>query len=593
MKQACSFNVERLTLNVSILLILSGAVLSSSPSSLYAAPPAQAPDTPPSVSGGKALWVENCQPCHGAAGQGDGPASQNIPDPLPDFSSPATTQQYVPTDNFNVIKNGRLDKLMPPWGNRLSDAQIWDLTAYVWNLSVKPEDLAAGATIYTGQCAACHGSGGAGDGPEAAADMVSFVDLSAMTQWSQADLQANFKAGKAHTQLDSLSDQQLGQALNYIRTFSFKLPERNGVLKGQVINATTNKAQGNLEVALRIFEGNTEIERLTTRADNAGNYTFEKLPTDHSTLYSIEGRYNNVVYFSDQPGNFTPNSTETTLNLNVYETSANPEAISVTQLHYLMSFTPEAVNVVQIFVIGNQGKTTYIGGNGQTFPFALPQNAQDVTFEDDPTGMRFVKANNGYVDTEPIIPGAESLSIIALYKLPYDNALTIDIPIPADVASANVLMQDLGAKLSSDQLQFVESREFQGDPFSIYSTTDLKKGQVLALNLTNLNNLTFASEANAPGTTTPGPGLNQDHIRWIVIGLGGLVIVFVAVGYPYLRPQLSQPGTANEDSSLRRQKLLLLLARLDEAFEAGELDKQVYHRARAKYKAELVQLMEG
>jgi hypothetical protein len=36
-----------------------------------------------------------------------------------------------------------------------------------------------------------------------------------------------------------------------------------------------------------------------------------------------------------------------------------------------------------------------------------------------------------------------------------------------------------------------------------------------------------------------------------------------------------------------------LLARLDEAFEAGELDKQIYHRARAKYKAELVQLMEG
>jgi hypothetical protein len=38
--------------------------------------------------------------------------------------------------------------------------------------------------------------------------------------------------------------------------------------------------------------------------------------------------------------------------------------------------------------------------------------------------------------------------------------------------------------------------------------------------------------------------------------------------------------------------LLLLLARLDETFEAGELDEEVYRQARAKYKAELAQIME-
>jgi hypothetical protein len=67
----------------------------------------------------------------------------------------------------------------------------------------------------------------------------------------------------------------------------------------------------------------------------------------------------------------------------------------------------------------------------------------------------------------------------------------------------------------------------------------------------------------------------------------------VALGYPYFRPQLThQPNPAVVDSSLRRQKLLVMLARLDELFESGELDKQLYHRARAKYKTELVELME-
>lgn len=586
------FHVPRSMFYISGWLVLVGLIFMMFSSPLLAAPPAQAPDTPPSVSGGRALWTENCQPCHGPTGQGDGPASQNIPDPLPNFSDPKTAWQHIPAENFNVIKNGRIEKLMPPWGNRLSDAQIWDLTAYVWNLSVKPAELAAGETLYTEKCASCHGSGGAGDGPKASANMVSFTDLAVMTQRSQAELQANFKASTEHASLNTLSEQEIGQVLNYVRSFSFKLPQRNGTLKGQVINATTNKPQGDIQVTLRIFEGNTEVEHMTTQADSAGNYTFEKLPTDHSTLYAVEGRYKDITYLSDQPGLFTPDSTETTLNLNVYETTTGTDAISVKQLHYLMSFTPEVVNVVQIFVVGNQGKQTYVGANGQTFPFKLPQNAQSVTFENDPTGMRFVEAGGGYADTEPVTPGEESVTIVASYKVPLADSLDIKVPLPADIASANVLMQDQGAKLNGPQLQFVEKREFQGDSFSIYSATNLKKDQELVLQLTDLNNLAFATAPDAPGAIAPSGGLNQNHLRWIVVGLGGVTILLVALGYPYLRPQLTHQTAAAEDQSTRRQKLLLLLARLDKAFEAGELDKRIYHRARAKYKAELMQLME-
>ncbi|MBE7470472.1 MAG: hypothetical protein DPW09_29560 [Anaerolineae bacterium] len=593
MSQQCGFNVQRLTLNVSFLFILSGLIIYASPSRLFAAPPAQAPDTPPSVSGGRALWAENCQPCHGPAGKGDGPASANIPDPLPNMTDPEKAWQYVPAENFEVIKNGRIEKLMPPWGNQLSDAQIWDLTAYVWSLSLKPEEIATGETIFSQQCAACHGNGGAGDGLEASAAMVSFTDLAAMSQRSQANLQANFQASDAHTSLNSLSDQELRQVLSYVRTFSFKLPQRNGVLKGQAINASTGQPFGNVEITLRIIENNTEVERLTTQADSAGNYTFEKLPTDHSILYVVEGRYKDITYFSDQPGLFTPDSAETTLDLKVYETTPSAEAVSVSQLHYLMTFTPEAVNVVQVFVLGNTGNKTYIGTEGQTLSFTLPSNAKNVTFEDDPTGKRFIKTDSGYTDTEPVTPGENTSSIVAVYNLPYEDTLTIDVPLPADVVSANVLMQAQGAKLSSEQLEFVETGEFQGTSFSIFSAADLKKEQPLTLRLTDLDKLTFPTEASAPSAVAPGGTMDQNLLRWIVIGLGAAVIVFVAVGYPHLRPQVAGQESSAEDADLRRQKLLLMLARLDEVFEAGELDRQIYHRARAKYKAELAQLMEG
>lgn len=593
MRSNYTFNVQRLTLNVSFLLILSGLIIWASPTQLFAAPPAQAPDTPPSVSGGRALWTENCQPCHGATGQGDGPTSADIPEPINSLSDSENAWKYVPAENFEVIKNGRIEKLMPPWKNQLSDAQIWDLTAFVWSLSVKPEDLAAGEVIFSQQCAACHGSGGAGDGPEAGAQMVSFTDLAAMTQRSQANLEANFKASDAHTPLNTLSDMELGQALSYVRAFSFKLPQRNGVLQGQVINATTGQPLGNMEVTLRIVENNTELERLTAQADSAGNYTFEKLPTDHSVLYGVEGRYKDVTYFSDQPALFTPDSTETTLDLKVYETTSSAETVNVSQFHYLLTFTPEAVNIVQVFILSNTGNKTYIGNQGQTLSFSLPADAQNVTFENDPAGQRFRELDGGYADTDPVTPGEGSSSIVAVYDLPYDDTLTINVPLPGDVASANVLLQDQGAKLSSEQLKFVETGEFQGTSFSVYSAADLKKDQPLTLQLTDLDKLTFPADASASGAVTSAGNVDQNLLRWIVIGLGGAVIVFVVVGYPYLRPQTADPEAAAEDVSQRRQKLLLMLARLDEVFEAGELDRQVYHRARAKYKAELVHLMEG
>lgn len=476
---------------------------------------------------------------------------------------------------------------MPPWGNRLNDAQIWDLAAYVWNLSLPPEDIAAGEQIYREQCAACHGDDGAGNTSNAPAEMIDLTDLAVMTQRSQADLQAGFSAGVAHDALTGLPETELRQALDYIRTFTFKLPQRNGVLNGQILNATTNRPQGNLEVTLFVFEGDLPShETFTTQADENGRYSFENLPTDHSVMYVVEGSYEGVSYLSE-PTPFTPNSAEATVNLNVYETTTSAEAVSLSRLNYLVAFEPDKLSVIQLFVLSNSGAQTYIGQEGQTFSFTLPQAAIDITFQGD--AGNFVKeTGQGYVTTEPVLPGEEGLIIAATYNLPYQgDALSVAVPIPANVASVNILMQDLGATLSSEQLQFVETREVQDGKFSIYSGSNLPKDSSLTLELTGLNNLDFAATNIPPGATVvPANAVDQNMLRWVVIGLGGAVIVFVGIFYPRFRARLTS-AVASEDVAARRQKLLLLLARLDDAFEAGELDEQVYRRARTKYKSEL------
>ncbi len=586
------------TLLAGLALLLIGSLFLMTSKPTYASPPRQAPDTPPSVAGGRALWTENCQPCHGPAGRGDGPTAEAIPDPLPDLSDPQVGRQAVPADNFNVIKNGRMDKMMPPWGNRLSDGQIWDAAAYVWSLNTTPQDLATGETIYAEQCLACHGEGGAGDGPDAPAQINDFSDLQVMTQLSQADLQTNYQASDQHADLDTLSEDELWQVLDYARTFSFEvtLPKSDGVLTGQVINATTNEPVADVEVTLHGFQNNSEIANLIARTDSAGNFTFENLPTEHSILYMLEGAYEDIVYVSDQPAIFTPDSNETSLDLKVYEPTTDADAISITQLHYLLSFTPEAVNAVQIYVVGNESNQTYVGQDGQTFPFAIPDGATGVRFENDFDGTRYVQTDEGYADTEPIVPGPEGLSIVAVYDIPYnDDTLTIDLPLPADTTALNVLMANQGADLSSEQVQFVENRQVQGSEFAIFNGGSLAKGQTLSLDLTGLDDLEFEAAPTMPGATATTIPIHQDLILYIILGLGVVAILAVGVGYPMMRrSKLTQTvDLYDDDPELYRQKLLLMLARLDETYEAGELDEEIYRQMRARYKAELAEIMGG
>ena len=555
---------------------------------IQAAPPAQAPEATPSVAGGRVLWAENCLPCHGPTGRGDGPTAQSIPNPVGNLIDPEVYRNRTPAEHFDVIKNGRIEKLMPPWGNRFDDAQIWDLVAYTWSLHTNPETLATGATLYGEQCASCHGLEGV---PlEQASASISFADLAVMTQRSLADLQAGYTASQAHTNL-SLSDDELWLALDQVRALGYRLPRRDGVLNGQIINATANQAQGDLPVTLYAFENEASVITYTTQADSQGNYTFANLATDPATLYVIESYFDEVSYLTS-PQSFAPDSSQTTVDLSVYETTTSAEAVQLTRLNQLVSPQPDGLQVLQIFVLSNNGDKTYIGQNGQTFAFTLPAAATNVEFQND-FGNRFRRTDDGYTTSEPIVPGPEGLVIAASYELPAEgDSLTVELPIPAAIETINLLLeaQSETVSLTSPQLQFLEFRDLQNSRFAAYSGGAFTQGDSLSLTFSGLDSLEALAGMPPGAVAAPPSMLDQDLLRWLVLGLGSLAIVLTVGMYATRRPPQAA-GVPQMDSAARQQKLLLLLARLDDAFAAGEIDEPLYRQARAGYKIELVGLM--
>ena len=90
---------------------------------------------------GKVLYIEYCVQCHGGRGEGWGWSNKIPPPPvpIPDLSDPELMKQLSDQYLFDVIKGGGeavgKTRLMPPAGRVISDAEIWDVVAYLRSLT--------------------------------------------------------------------------------------------------------------------------------------------------------------------------------------------------------------------------------------------------------------------------------------------------------------------------------------------------------------------------------------------------------------------------------------------------------------------------
>jgi mono/diheme cytochrome c family protein len=84
-----------------------------------------------SIAAGKALYQQNCLPCHGATGRGDGPVGLTLNPRPADLSIHAVPGVHTDGQLFNWINNGFPNSPMPAFGQRLSPTQRWDLVNFI------------------------------------------------------------------------------------------------------------------------------------------------------------------------------------------------------------------------------------------------------------------------------------------------------------------------------------------------------------------------------------------------------------------------------------------------------------------------------
>lgn len=89
---------------------------------------------------GHKIYMEACQTCHGDRGLGNGPSAEGLVDSAEQPISPANLQKQTiksgrtPSDVYKAISTGLDGTPMPGFGDAFTDAQKWDLVAFVFYL---------------------------------------------------------------------------------------------------------------------------------------------------------------------------------------------------------------------------------------------------------------------------------------------------------------------------------------------------------------------------------------------------------------------------------------------------------------------------
>ncbi len=558
------------------------------------------PEQTPAAAFGKGIFLQNCAPCHGELGNSDGPTTGSLPAAPPLFSDPVTIWARSPGEYFHVTKFGRIQNLMPPWGNQLSDTQIWQAVYYAWSLHTDQAKVQSGGQLYAASCAGCHGVAGAGDGPDAPAVMPNFSDSATMVVRTQAEMDAGWQAMHPTAGQDWSTDDRRN-VLDYIRTFSYTPPWEpaltpgNGLVEGQVRQGTPDGGVINtLAVTLTAYVNFEPAQTLTTTTDAEGRFTFGALATDEGVVYQAETIYADIRYTSNII-TLTPLTPTLSVDLPVYETIDDDSGIAISRANWLLDQEPGALIIGQVFNFANSLDRTFIGkaveGLAQpaTLALTVPEGATDIQFQDGVLGGRYQQVGTRIYDIVPVPPGGDIRQIVLQYRLPFaDDSATLEQQFAYRVGQLNLLIPELpNVQTNVIGLTQSETQTIQGVNYRVWVGDNISGPVQVAL-----SGLTPTGSADtirlAPdGTVLPSSTPPLENT--VLLAVGAVLLLGLAVAaYLPLRKQ----GRLDRMAALQQEKTALVqhIARVDDQHANGELPTQVWAQERVRLKATLLEV---
>ena len=557
-------------------LIMLGACsgLGGEPEIAATAPPASETtavgDWTPNIDAGARIFQERCTDCHGVSGDGWGELVRtgSVERP-PDMTDQASVAQKSPLDWYDVITNGRIEKLMPPWEDALSDEERWDVTLFSYTRAYDAELLAAGQSLWRESCADCAL-------PAAIPPVFSDREYGAI-------LNREFFGG-------ALGEEEVGAAAAYARMSSLERGPASaqsetatGEIRGQVRHGTAGgSVPAGTKIQLRYGSPATGFTVTETTIDADLRFSLADIPLRQDFSYVVGAVYKERLFSRRLPQLPTKEQT-----LTIYDETTDALVVEVARVDILVeAVTAEewgaGLYVSQLVVFRNASDRLYTSGrafdDGREAVLLLPFPRGARLLSDD-QGGRFVLIEdmadlpNSVIDTLPVAPGADH-QIALTYFLPYQDGLDFQQEFSNRLdAEVTVTLSD---SLTLDGNAILTERDS--------TTADGSRVYAGQLTLNKEPRLAFRIGGDPFATTSADPQVvTGDVLPGLVVGAAALLgAALVGLGWLNRR-------RGNKASEIDR--LVAELARLDADHDQGQINHDLYHHRRRELKAKLAERM--
>jgi mono/diheme cytochrome c family protein len=548
------------------------------------------PLTPPDLALGAQVFAANCTRCHGASGRGDGPLIGDGPNLIanrpPDFTSPATTQDQTPLAWFTTITDGRLDRLMPPWRDALSETERWAAAMYTYTLHYTAAQLEEGQALWESR-------GQPLDRLPAQDELVNLTD---------AQLLALLLPDAATT----LSPEEQTSVAGFLRTQTLRnadfreapqvaavtTPEAAATeavtesasisVTGRVTNGTAGGVvPGGLTVTLHAFDPQFADTATDTALRDDGTFVFEHVEMRPDWTYVASVKYQDRVFGSELvPGD--PELAALDLPVPIYELSSDPANIRISAMVTQISALENTLEVAQVVSFTNISDRLYTTDESfgedrfGSVRLPLPPGAQILSLADNQQRYAIAPDGSVVIDTAPVLPGDGHVMHL-IYSLPYNGDFTLEQPIPYAVeGQVRFLTSPESLTITSDQVIAAGSQTVGGSTYRTYdAAASIPAGSTLRLQF----------RGGLGAAESPAAGSNLLSVIMIVIGIAVLLMSVLLYVRERNRPKAPAGQTLMD-------ALVVQIAELDVQHEAGELADDVYKKRRTQLKARLAKIID-
>ena len=354
----------------------------------------------------------------------------------------------------------------------------------------------------------------------------------------------------------------------------------SGVINGQLVNGTQGGASvADQTITLTTYLNDAETGTATAKSGADGKFVFTGLATGPGYAYEPKVTYQEADYTGERLS-FSANETAKALIMKVYDSTGSDSAVKISIAHTIVTPVEGGLEVVEFLVFTNDSDRSYIGfgdvtttGTRRTLRLPLPDKVSDLQYGGDLMSCCVLQDPTGFFDTMAVLPGEKT--IVYSYSIKngsasYAFARKVDYP----TANYNVLVKGENTDVSAQGLTASGPVDLQGTVYNSLAGDNLARGATLDVRLTGL----------------PKSG-SQQAVIWVlvavvVLGAGG------AFAYMMKRKGLQAVGISSSPDEMRQQ-LLLDIAKLDDDFEGGRIEKEAYTKLRAEKKTQLVGLMQS